>query len=440
MHIIIGHSNMDLDCIAAIVLARKLYPDHVPVKSGTIHPAARNLYNLYETELNFIPAEELAGNEIDSIVMVDTRSLGRVNEFLQFVDHETPHDLPPITIYDHHPADSNDFPDATVIGGDFGSSATILGELVMDRGIALSPKEATIALAGIYSDTGKFTHQNVGALDFRVASWLLDQKASLRVATSMVGSLRAGRQVDLFHEAMNHMVYQTVQGHLAGHFVLTLPKNTPGLAAVVERVFEVESPDVVFGVFGFEKPQSVLLVARSKNDRIPVNRIMGDFGGGGHGRASSALVKGTVPEDLMDQFWETVERCILPALNAGDIMSAPVLTVSTSSTLVDASMFLEKVDHTGVPVVAETGKLAGFLTLRDIMKGRKTGMMTAPVKGYMTQRVYTCQPSSTLRDLERLFFTHNFGHLPVVDGETLVGMVTRSDYLRIIRDPTDNNH
>jgi tRNA nucleotidyltransferase (CCA-adding enzyme) len=440
MDIIIGHSNMDLDCIAAIVLARKLYPDHVAVKSGTIHPVARNLYNLYETELNFIPSEELAGKTIDSIVMVDTRSLGRVNEFLQFLDHETPQDLPPVTIYDHHPDDSNDFPDATIIGGDFGSSATILGELVMDRGIALTPKEATIALAGIYSDTGTFTHQNVGSIDFRVASWLLDQKASLRVATSMVRSLRAGRQVDLFHEAMNHMVYQTINGHLAGHFLLALPKNTPGLAAIVERVFEVESPDVVFGVFGFEKPKAVLLVARSRSDRIPVNRIMGEFGGGGHGRAASALVKESAPDDIIARFWETAERCMLPALNARDIMSNPVLTVPTSTTLVDASIFLEEVDHTGVPVVSDTGKLVGFLTLRDIMKGRKAGRMSDPVKGYMTQRVYTCEPTSTLRDLERLFFTHNVGHLPVIQGEELVGMVTRSDYLRIIRDPTDNNH
>ena len=61
-----------------------------------------------------------------------------------------------------------------------------------------------------------------------------------------------------------------------GHFVLTLPKNSPGLAAVVERVLDVESLDALFGVFEFVKPLSDLIVAWRKNDRIPVNRVMAD--------------------------------------------------------------------------------------------------------------------------------------------------------------------
>lgn len=427
---------MDLDCIAAVVLAHKLHPDHVPVRSGTIHPAARNLYNLYETELDFLPAAELAGQQIHSIVMVDTRSYGRVKEYLAHMADDTGERLPPITIYDHHPADSNDFPDAEVIGGDYGSTATILGELLLERGIGLSPQEATMALAGIYSDTGNFTHQNVGPSDFRVASWLLEQGASLRVTVSLVRSLREDRQVDLFHEAMRGVTYRTACGHLVGMFTLSLPKNTPGLAAVVERLFEVEGPDALFGVFGFAKPKAVLIVGRSRKDRIPVNRIISEFGGGGHARAASALLKGETVANILPRLAAAVDRSILPALNAADIMSRTVLALESDWSLREASVFLEQCDHTGAPVVDGDGRLVGFLTLRDIMKGRKASMMHAPVKAYMTGRVVTCVAEATLRDLDRLFFTHNVGHLPVVDGEELVGIVTRSDYLRVLDDPT----
>ncbi len=41
MNIIIGHSNMDLDCIASIVLAGKLYPGYKKVRSRLIHPVAK---------------------------------------------------------------------------------------------------------------------------------------------------------------------------------------------------------------------------------------------------------------------------------------------------------------------------------------------------------------------------------------------------------------
>ena len=38
MKIIVGHSNMDLDCIGSIVLAKYLFTDYMPVKSRLIHP------------------------------------------------------------------------------------------------------------------------------------------------------------------------------------------------------------------------------------------------------------------------------------------------------------------------------------------------------------------------------------------------------------------
>ena len=58
--------------------------------------------------------------------------------------------------------------------------------------------------------------------------------------------------------------------------------------------------------------------------------------------------------------------------------------------------------------------------------------MNAPVKGFMSRRGVTCRPDHSMHDLERLFFAHNIGHLPVKDADTLVGIVTRSDYLKSI--------
>ena len=54
MKIIVGHGNMDLDCVASMVLAKYLYPDHVPIRSHLVHPVARKLMNLYEDRLGFM--------------------------------------------------------------------------------------------------------------------------------------------------------------------------------------------------------------------------------------------------------------------------------------------------------------------------------------------------------------------------------------------------
>lgn len=430
MKILIGHSNMDLDCIASMVLARRLHPEHVPVKSGTIHPVARHLYNLYETELDFLPARELRGETVTDIVIVDTRSRSRVQEYFTHLGLDGQEPDCPVTIYDHHPGDANDFPRATIHDGGHGATATTLGLEIVRRGVALTSAEATIALAGVYSDTGNFTHENVSADEFTVAAHLIACGATVRLVTSFLRSLREDEQVDLFHLALTRLSTVTVKGHSIASFTLELEKQVPGLAAVVERIFEVEEPDALFGVFSFARNDSALIVARSRKPRVEVNRVLERFGGGGHYKAASALIKPTIPR-LGDTLLEAVESGIAPAVTAQDIMTRDVEVLEAGWSLLEASRSLEAMDHTGAPVV-EGGRLVGFLTLRDIMKGRKNEMMNAPVKGFMSRKVVTCRGDHTMHDLERLFFEHNIGHLPVVEEERLVGIVTRSDYLRTV--------
>ncbi len=116
-------------------------------------------------------------------------------------------------------------------------------------------------------------------------------------------------------------------------------------------------------------------------------------------------------------------------------MTHPVRTVRDRWTLLEASLHLERINHTGCPVLDDGGAPVGFLTLRDIMKGRKSGMMHAPVKAYMIRKLISCSPGTTMRQLETLFFANNIGHLPVIEAGELVGIITRSDYLAAIREP-----
>ncbi|TVQ22315.1 MAG: CBS domain-containing protein [Spirochaetaceae bacterium] len=432
LSLIVGHSNLDLDCIGSMVLARRLHPDHSPVKSGTIHPVAKNLYNLYETELEFLQVADVKGRDVASLVIVDTRSRNRIDEVLKAIDHGGADRIGSITIYDHHPADTNDFPQATVHGGEYGSTTTILGALLIDAGVTVTPDEATIALAGIYGDTGNFTHENVGRDDFLVASYLLDCGASLRLVADLTSSLRDEAQVELLHDALRSLDTRTMNGHTVARAVLKLPRQTPGIAAVAERLFEIEEVDALFLVVGFDRERATLIVARSRKDRIAVNAIMGEFGGGGHRKASSALVKDATTDDVVARLDDAIVRLAVPARTAREIMTSPVVTIEAGWSLLQAARFFEEINHTGAPVVDDAGSLVGFLTLRDIMKGRKADAMHAPVKGFMTRKVVTCDPDATIRDISHQLFSHNIGHLPVTADGKLIGIVTRSDYLKSI--------
>jgi tRNA nucleotidyltransferase (CCA-adding enzyme) len=93
-------------------------------------------------------------------------------------------------------------------------------------------------------------------------------------------------------------------------------------------------------------------------------------------------------------------------------------------------MFLERVDLTSCPVVDKEGSVSGFISLRDIMKGRKNGKMQAPVKAFMSRPVISAGSKITLREIERIFYKYKIGHLPILEEGKLLGIVTRWDYLQ----------
>ena len=132
------------------------------------------------------------------------------------------------------------------------------------------------------------------------------------------------------------------------------------------------------------------------------------FGGGGHSQASSALLKNEPGRKTFHALQAYLKAMLDEAATARSIMRDDVHVARDSWTLREASEFLEGVDRTGAPVVDGTGRLCGFLTLRDISKGRSAGKMTAPVRAYMTRKVISATACTTLeRAGAHLFLPHD---------------------------------
>jgi|YNPMSStandDraft_2_1061718.scaffolds.fasta_scaffold00004_24 tRNA nucleotidyltransferase (CCA-adding enzyme) len=433
MNIIIGHTNMDMDCLGSMILARYLYPDYFLVKSNLIHPVARNLYNLYQYKFNMISVKDLKDKEIDNIVIVDTRSSLRLKEY--FSNFKKINGK--IEIYDHHTNDTFDIENAILIEEKVGSNTSLIGKYIIEKGIEIQSEDAAIALAGIYADTGNFTNENVSELDFKVAAYLMRFNPSMNLVKIFLKTLKEDYQITLMHELLNSLVYKKIKGQLIIFSLLKLEKQIGGLAAVVEKVFEIEAPDSMFCLFEFTHENEVLIIARSNAYSLNVKDIMNYFGGSGHKHAASATIKKAKGNDLLKKLMKIVYKTNIKPLIASEIMSNEVKTIYSFWTVKEASIFLEKINHTGAPVVNEKNNLVGFLTLKDIMKARKANEMHAPVSAYMSKKLVTINKNTSLREIEALFYQHDIGHLPVVDRidekNYLVGIVTRTDYLNVIK-------
>ena len=86
----------------------------------------------------------------------------------------------------------------------------------------------------------------------------------------------------------------------------------------------------------------------------------------------------------------------------------------------------------GALVVMDGGRLVGIVSERDYtrkvaLQGRSS--KDTPVSDIMTSHVYTVTPATGTRECMSLISERKFRHLPVVDGDTVLGMISIRDIM-----------
>ncbi|ATE58861.1 CBS domain-containing protein [Thauera sinica] len=84
----------------------------------------------------------------------------------------------------------------------------------------------------------------------------------------------------------------------------------------------------------------------------------------------------------------------------------------------------------GAVLVTEDGRLAGIFTGRDAVRALAEGRIPAatPLSAVMTARPDTITPDATAIDALRRMSDCGYRHLPIVDGDAIVGIVSRGDF------------
>lgn len=117
-------------------------------------------------------------------------------------------------------------------------------------------------------------------------------------------------------------------------------------------------------------------------------------------------------------------------------MSRDVVTLEPGMDVLQAIYVLLRHKISGAPVVDSSGKLIGMLTERDCMKvaidaafHQQSG---GTVADFMATDVVAVPAEEPIIDTARRFYDGDYLRYPVVDGSGLVGMISRSDVMRVI--------
>lgn len=122
---------------------------------------------------------------------------------------------------------------------------------------------------------------------------------------------------------------------------------------------------------------------------------------------------------------------LLQDVTVADAMSSPVVTVEPTVSLSRVLEMMHETRHLGFPVM-ERGSLVGIIALADIHKISSIDREAMQVRDVMTRSPTTLQPSAPLVDALRIMSSQNIGRIPVVTDDILVGIVTRTDVLRVM--------
>ncbi|MFW6041231.1 MAG: CBS domain-containing protein [Thermoplasmatota archaeon] len=122
-------------------------------------------------------------------------------------------------------------------------------------------------------------------------------------------------------------------------------------------------------------------------------------------------------------------RETLSKVKVKDIMSKDVKTVSPDTSIKEFLDMVTTYQHTGFPVASED-KILGIMTLGDSKKIPEDRISVARVKDVMEKDIICVNPEDDVNKVWKLMMEKQFGRFPVLEGDDLVGIITRSDVMQ----------
>jgi len=121
---------------------------------------------------------------------------------------------------------------------------------------------------------------------------------------------------------------------------------------------------------------------------------------------------------------------------AKDIMSSPVITVRPETTVDDALGLMLQHHVSGLPVVDAENRIVGIISQFDLLKPLydQLQLTSTSVTKYMSTKVHTVKDDDFLIDVAEVFISFPIRRVPVVRDGKLVGVISRRDIVRYIRD------
>jgi len=412
------HENADLDALASLAAAKKLYPEACALLPRRLNRNAQDFLTLYGEPFQFTPQDQAPRRRFKHVLLVDTQTLPSARGIA---------DSPTIHIVDHHPLSRPLDERTTYSGGATGATTTLLVETLREKNLQLSRLEATLLALGIYEDTGSLTYVDTTGRDLHAAGYLVEQGASLDLMGEFLRQPLADNQRALYNRLLKRVETHEIGGQTILIAAVRVKEYVEEISSVAHQLNQLYDPSALFLLV--QMGGQIQMVARSKTEAIDVAEITRAFGGGGHATAAAALIHSRGLKTQQKKLLQLLQEHIRPHTTVHDIMSYGVRVLEPSMTIASAAEQARRWGHEGFPVVRRK-KLVGVLTRREIDRALHHKLQKLPVSRFMSKPV-AVSPQDSVEHLQRVMTEQGLGQVPVVEDGNIVGIVTRTDLLKL---------
>ncbi len=424
MKIITTHINPDFDAIASCIAAKKLYTD---AKIAFPKLPERSTKNFIIQSIIYPHLEDnnIDIKDIDTLIIVDTHSKSRIeNRFSEIADNV-------YTIcYDHH--EEGDINCNECYCKKIGANVTQMVEKILFNNIEINDEEATLFMLGIYEDTGKLSYSSTTPKDIFIASKLLEKNADLDTVRHILEETLSEVDILLLNDLIKNKRVYEINGKRVALSFTSLDEYVSNVATIVNRLITIDKLDGAICIF--RMASRIYVIGRSVKN-VDILEIMKDIGGGGHKHAASAAIKDMTLIEVAEKLSYSIKMKLLNQIKAKEIMSFPPKYVYSDDTLETVSNIITKSGMNALVVIDKNSKdVVGIITRQIINKAIYHHMNSKKISLFMITEFETVNEDDSFGNIKKIVIDEKQRLIPVLSNGNLVGVITRTNLLKILSD------
>jgi phosphoesterase RecJ-like protein len=301
---VVAHVRPDGDAVGSVLgLALSLRAMGKEVIALLEDGVPENLAFLPGTDTVIQPGSEPLN--VDLAIALDTATHVRIGERCKALLDPAPM----LVNIDHHPTNPG-YGTLNLIDAASPATGQIIYNLLSEHGLPIDDAVRQNLFVAISTDTGSFQFPSTNARTHHIAAEMIEAGLDTARLATLVYQSYPLRRLEMMRVMLNEMQFRAdgriVSWQLTQQFMDKIamdPGDTEGLIDTLRMIDSVVSC-VIFEDVADGK---VRVSARSKDARLDVSAICGQFGGGGHRMASGARMRGPIGE-AAEKFLQVLEH------------------------------------------------------------------------------------------------------------------------------------